>query len=114
MKAANILTLEKHRHFHDTLIKAHYVKGLNYIEKEDMLRVYREEWAPNASPDLWCGECLADFIKDLYNRFDKYLENNPQPIIGYTDGVGEAIQIPSEPKLPPVITKANFPKHKRK
>lgn len=77
MKPENILTLEKHRHIHDTLIRAFYVKGLNYIEREDLVRVMREEFNPISNPDLWCGECVADFIKDLYRRFDQYLAANP-------------------------------------
>jgi len=109
MQQHNIDTLEKHRHFHDTLIKAFYVKGLNYQEKEDMLRVYREEWAPNANPDLWCGECIADFIKDLYKRFDAYLASLPSQL----PGVNSHDVKPSEPQMVNMM-KANFPKHKRK
>lgn len=100
MKPENIVTLEKHRHHHDTLVRAFYVKGLNSAEKEDMLRVMREEFAPMANPDMWCGECIAEFIKDLYGRFDRYLGERP------------VVVDPVESDA--IITKANFPKHKRR
>ncbi len=118
MKAENIATLEKHRHFHNTLIKAFYLKGLNYMEREDMLRVYREEWAPMANPDLWCGECLAEFVKDVYRRFDEYLKSvvivPPADIeVTFTDLFN------TEKVAPHVNTnthqvKANFPNHKKR
>ena len=135
MKPENIATLEKHRHFHDTLIKAFYLKGLNYMEREDMLRVYREEWAPMANPDLWCGECLAEFVKDVYKRFDEYLKSiiviSTEPaqeikadgVIVPPQDVEVKIIDTTEPQkvLPPPIintntqhVKANFPKHKRR
>lgn len=101
MKPENIATLEKHRHFHTTLINAFYIKGLNHMEKDDMLRIMREEFNPMASPDLWCPKCIADFVKDLYNRFDNYLASVKQPVLEPTSK--EAINV-----------KANFPKHKRR
>ena len=72
MKLENIIKLEKHYHHWITLRDAQYLRGMNNHELNDVLEVAREEFfGPGYSPDLWCGSCLAEFIKSTYTQYDK-------------------------------------------
>lgn len=72
MKPENKKYLEEHRHFWITLRDAFYVKGLSSNIKENMLRIIKEEFSPNYSTDLWCGNCIAKMLKFLYTNFEAW------------------------------------------
>lgn len=77
MTPHNRATLDRHRHHHFTLVNAQYMKGLNVHEREDMLRVAREEFfGAGYSPDMFCPKCVADFVLVLYRAYDEWLVNN--------------------------------------
>lgn len=76
MNLEHAANLDKHRHFHTSLVgPAQMLRGLNNGEKNDILLAGREFFGQGYSPDLWCGPCIADMIKQVYNAYDKYLEN---------------------------------------
>lgn len=91
MTPSNKATLDKHYHHWVTLRDAQYLRGLNIHEREDMVRVLREEFWPGYTYDEWCSSCVADMVRTLYTRYDKWLSEQPPP----------------EPE--PIIVAATFP-----
>lgn len=89
MKQENIDILENLKQHWHTLRDAGFIKGLNSKEKGDMLKVMREEFQPTANPDMWCGNCVAKFVKTLYTLYEK--EKAKQEL--------------------PTVIQATFPKH---
>jgi hypothetical protein len=79
MTPSNITTLEKHYHHWITLRDGQYLRGLNIHEREDMLRVLREEFWPGYTYDEWCGSCVVDMVKEVYSRYDKWKGEQPAP-----------------------------------
>ena len=73
MKPENKTILDKNLHHWITLERAFYLRGLNHHEQQDILKAIREEWEPNFNPDLWCGTCLADFVKKAYRNYHEWL-----------------------------------------
>jgi hypothetical protein len=98
MKQHNITTLEKHYHHWITLRDGQYLRGLNIHEREDMLRVLREEFWPGYTYDEWCGSCVADMVKEVYSRYDKWKGEQPAPVIE-----------PTPPYEAPLVVHATFP-----
>lgn len=99
MKQESIDFLEANRHHYDTIVKAGYVKHLNAYERDGMVRVMREEFVPGYSTDLWCGPCVFDMVKLLYQRYDLWLSLHPKE--------------EAKPEDPPVVIekiRATFPK----
>lgn len=78
MKEHNKEILDKHYHHWQTLRDAQYLKGLNIHEREDIVRVLREEWYPGYTYDAWCGDCMASMVKEVYQRYDKWLSEQPK------------------------------------
>lgn len=81
MKPENKTFLDANRHHYDTIVKAGYVRGLNAHEREGMQRVMGEEFQPGYHTDLWCGPCLFDMVKLLYQRYDAWIAANEKPSI---------------------------------
>lgn len=73
MKQENIDILEKHKHHWQTLKNAGYLRGMNVHEKNELLHVMQDEYSPKYLVDLWCGNCVANFVRDLYQRYERYL-----------------------------------------
>ena len=78
MKPENKAILDANRHHYETATKAGYVKHFNAREKEDLLRVMQEEFQPGYHYDMWCGPCIFDFIKLIYQRYDAWLAAQPK------------------------------------
>jgi hypothetical protein len=78
MKPENKAILDKNRSHHLTATKAGFVKGFNAREKEELLRVMREEFQPGYTTDMWCSPCIFDFIKLIYKHYDAWLEAQPK------------------------------------
>lgn len=78
MKLENEKFLEENKHFWDTLKNAGYLKGISAHVKNEMLRVYREEWYPRYLTDLFCPPCIADMIRKTYSQYELYLERKEQ------------------------------------
>lgn len=80
MKPENKAILDANRGHHLTATKAGFVKGFNTREKEELLRVMREEFQPGYTTDMWCSPCVFDFIKLIYKHYDAWLlANTPAP-----------------------------------
>ena len=76
MTQQHIDNLDKHRHFHQSITgPAQTLKGLNNGEKNDILEAGKHFFGEGYSPDLWCQPCIADMIKQVYNAYDKYLQD---------------------------------------
>lgn len=124
MKPENRKFLDEHRHVHDTLVKAFYVKHLDGPTRSAMVRIMREEWQPRYSPDLWCGPCVADMVLSVYRHYDDWLVRNQEPtteddpLIKKKAEILETLMKPAEGEKPkpsaPIQTKANFPSHKNR
>jgi hypothetical protein len=78
MKPENKAILDANRHHYETATKAGYVKHFNAKEKEDLLRVMREEFQPGYYFDMWCPPCVFDFIKLIYQRYDAWIAAQPK------------------------------------
>jgi hypothetical protein len=75
MKADNKKILDENYHHWQTLRDAGYLKGLNVHEKNNLLKVMHEEFAPKYILDMWCGNCVANFVRDLFQRYDRIKES---------------------------------------
>lgn len=107
MKPENIQFCEENYHLWLCLRDSQYLPGLNYIQREGMIRVMREEFIPNYNPDLWCTSCVVDMVKQLFTRFDAWKAANPP---------APEPQPEPEPQQPeqaadPIKVEASFPKH---
>jgi hypothetical protein len=91
MTPSNIATLDKHYHHWLTLRDGGYLRGLNVHERTDMHRVLQEEFWPGYVYDEWCGSCVADMVKEVYSRYDKWKAE--------------------QPKAEPIVVAASFPVH---
>lgn len=106
MTEANRKRLDELYGFWRTLRDAQYLRGLNIHEREDMVRVLREEFWPGYTYDEWCGSCVADMVRTLYTRYDKWLSEQPKEI----DPLPAVIVPPDEPPTSESITvAATFP-----
>lgn len=99
MKPENRKFLEDNRHHYDTLRNAFYIRHLNAGEREGMVRVMGEEFAPGYTADLWCSPCVADMVTLLYTRYDAWLAAQPK----------EQTEVVS---TKPLIIASNFPSNK--
>lgn len=89
MTPENKAAFEDNRHHWHTLKNAGYLRSLNANEKAAILKAAKDEFfGEGFNPDMWCGECVMDFIKQTYQRFEQW----------------EAEQ--------PIIVEANFPSNK--
>jgi hypothetical protein len=77
MKTENKETLDRHYHHWKTLRDAQYLRGLNVHERADMLRILREEFWPGYTYDEWCSSCVTQMVTHLYQRYDKWLSEQP-------------------------------------
>lgn len=79
MKPENKAFLEANRHHWITLRDAFYVRHLDGNTRSDMQRIMGEEFRPGYTSDLWCGVCVADMVRALYQEFEKW--EAAQPVI---------------------------------
>jgi len=73
MTSENKKILDDNRNFYESLAgPAQTLRGLNQHQKNDLLKVAREEFFGHQySPDMWCPPCVADFILSVYRAYDK-------------------------------------------
>lgn len=72
MKSENEQILKDNEHHWITLRDAGYLKGLNQMEKDNLLRVMKEEFEPKALVDMWCGHCVAKFVERVYVHYNRW------------------------------------------
>ena len=79
MTPENKKILDELRPFHTSLAgPAQTLRGLNQHQKNDLLNVARAEFfGQGYSPDLWCPQCVADFIMNIYRAYDNWLSQQP-------------------------------------
>jgi hypothetical protein len=75
MKPENEQILKDNEHHWLTLKNAKYLKGMNQGEKDSLLKVMREEFEPKCLVDMWCGHCVAAFVKKLYGYYEKWKQD---------------------------------------
>lgn len=68
--------LDANRHHYDLLIRAQYVKQLDYATREGLLRA-AQEFSPGYNANLWCGDCVADMLRRVYEWYDQWKIKNP-------------------------------------
>lgn len=73
MKPENKHFLDEHRHHHDTLVRAFYLRSLSAEVRQRMQDVIRDEFQPGYSTDLWCPPCVSDMVLKLYRHYDEWL-----------------------------------------
>jgi len=69
--------LEANRHHYDLLIRAQYVKHLDYATREGLLKA-AQEFSPGYNANLWCGDCVADMLRRVYEWYDEWKIKSPQ------------------------------------
>lgn len=106
MKPENKAFLEANRTHWITLRDAFYIRHLDGNTRSEMQRIMGEEFRPGYTSDLWCGVCVADMVRALYQEFEKWEAANPPEPVQVLGG--------PEPVIPPVQVKANFPSHKNR
>lgn len=104
MKAENKAYLDANRHYYTILIQAGIIKHLDGHTRENLLRIIREEFAPNYLINLWCQSCIADLLKFAYMQYDKWLAENPEPVAEIATEVVPA-------SIAGLTIKTTFPKH---
>lgn len=103
MKTENRKFLDDNYHHWITLRDAFYIRHLDGNTRSNMMRIMAEEFWPGYTSDLWCPTCVADMVKLLYQRYDKWILENPDPA-----------SVPEPEKLPApeaITVAANFPAH---
>ena len=76
MSPESIAFLDTHRHHYDLLIRAQYVKHLDYATRDGLWEVIRKEFDAGYPKDLDCSECVANMLKYVYTQYDKWVEAN--------------------------------------
>lgn len=77
MKQQNIDFLEANMAVWTTLRDAFFVSGVTSDILANFAHIMQEEFIPKYQPDLWCGTCIADMIRDLYQRYERWKLENP-------------------------------------
>jgi hypothetical protein len=105
MKAANKLFLENNRDAYNEILNAQTATKANRV-KYEFARIMREEFIEGYVITFDCGSCLFDMVKLLYQRFDKWIAEQPlgDPFQG---GISEIMEIPIK------HVHATFPKHNK-
>jgi hypothetical protein len=79
MTPETIQFLNDNRRHHETLIKAFYLRSLSSEVRTRMQEIIRQEWEPGYHTDLWCGPCVSDMVKKVYQHYDEWLKQQ-QPV----------------------------------
>lgn len=72
MKPENKAFLEDNRDLWITLRDAQYLRFPHQGIKDGLVRVMREEFRPGYTADLWCGNCVATMVREVYTEFEKW------------------------------------------
>lgn len=102
MKKENKDYLDAHRDALEEITKAQTCKKANAI-KGDLVRIMREEFYPGYTIDDSCISCLFNMVPMLYQRYDKWLSEQPDP--------AAAAAVPVEKPPAPEKMWASFPAH---
>ncbi len=73
MTPSNAQYLADNRHQYETFLQAGYLNLVNG-EKDQFLRIMREEWQPGYHTSLWCGKCVVEMVKLVYRLYDEELK----------------------------------------
>lgn len=104
MKPENIAVLEKYiQHWH----RIKFIGDLNmpmYI-REQINKVYEDELKPNIKESLWCGTCVINMMKNIYNHYERtapkpILENTLVSTTFYPNGQNQNNKPPRKPRKP--------------
>lgn len=68
--------MERNRFQYDCLVRAGYVKQLDYATREGLLRVAKE-FSPAYNANLWCSECVIELLHRAYEWYDAWKIRNP-------------------------------------
>ena len=104
MKDENKAFLDASRHHYNLLVNAGIVKHLDGATRDGLLRIIREEFAPNYIASTWCQSCVADILKFAYVQYDKWIVANPAPVV---EEVPEVVPA----SIAGLTIKSTFPKH---
>lgn len=93
----HIEILERHREHWDTLTQAGYIRNLDEPVKKQLQQVYWEAVGPQRFT-LWCGDCVADLVRQLYTQYEQWEgyadepETNEVTVIaeGFDPAIGQA------------------------
>ena len=121
MKDENKAFLDANRHHYNLLVNAGIVKHLDGATRDGLLRIIREEFAPNYIASTWCQSCVANILKFAYVQYDKWIVANPETsfidqqkeimLEKFQAGMVEVVMAGSPTDLDDSIVKATFPKH---
>jgi hypothetical protein len=82
MSPNNVAYLTEHYHIWQTLRDGGYCRNLSNGIKEELLRIYREEWDSRMMANLACDSCVADLVRATFYQFDIYLnEKKKEPAV---------------------------------
>lgn len=71
MSPENTNFLNENRFHYDILVRAGYVKQIDYGVRERLLKIIQQEFDPGYMANLWCGDCVMSMIKFCYEQYDK-------------------------------------------
>ena len=80
MKPENKHILDAHRHFWETFKRQQTMTGVTQTVKNELLKVMHEEFQPGYTYDAWCGHCVVNFIKAVYQRYERWEKENVTPV----------------------------------
>lgn len=105
MSPLNKAFLDENFHVFMVYERAFFIRNLGAANRENMVRVMREEFHPNYSCDLWCPTCCGDMIVLLYRNYYNYLKALHGDNTVYKD-LTEGIEALKDK---PIIVAASFP-----
>lgn len=75
MNPQNKAFLDQHRDVYEEVIRAKTATKAGKV-KADLIRILREEFIPGYVVMEDCVSCLFDVVRTLYQRYDRWLEEN--------------------------------------
>lgn len=76
-------TLKKNLRFWEMLSKHDVLGGLNGKELDELADVMVKAFEPAYNFDQWCPNCIGEFLKDLYNHFERWEKQQQETVKDY-------------------------------
>jgi hypothetical protein len=64
-----IIIEQKYKPYYEEFVITQ-VLDLNYNERHEILRIYRDEINPAQPDNSWCGNCVVDMLKQIVNLYN--------------------------------------------
>lgn len=76
MRQANRTRLEKYRSFYTCWVEIKSLSGIDAAGKNEIQDIIRQEWDPDYTCMMWCGNCVVNMIVFAFERMDAWVRDN--------------------------------------